>query len=199
MIDRHPALIARCTQSRDVVRCVRFARRHGLVLTVRGGGHNIGGRALAEGGLMVDLSRQREVAVRAEEGVADVAPGALLGDVDRATLAHSLIVPTGIISETGIAGLTLGGGFGWLSRRFGLTCDHLLRAEVVTGTGEVVVASEAEHPDLLWALRGGGFACVRSRIRSSPGSWYGITNTSRTRRDVSLRARRALPSTWDPC
>lgn len=156
MIDRRPALIARCRTTRDVVRCVRFARRHGVRLTVRGGGHNIGGRAVADGALMVDLSQQREVTVDPAAGTVDVAPGATLGDLDAATALHGAVVPAGIVSETGVAGLTLGGGFGWLSPRWGLTCDHLVAVELVTGRGEVVTATEASHPELMWALRGGG-------------------------------------------
>ncbi len=156
MIDRRPALIARCSGAGDVQRCVRFAREHGVVLTVRGGGHNIGGRAVADGGLMVDLSHRREVRVDLECGVVEVGPGATLGDLDAATAPHGVVVPSGIVSETGVAGLTLGGGFGWLSPRWGLTCDHLVAVELVTAQGEIVAASEATHPDLMWALKGGG-------------------------------------------
>lgn len=156
MIDRRPALIARCLGARDVQKCVRFARRHGVLLTVRGGGHNIGGRAVADGGLMVDLSHRREVTVDLSQGIAEVGPGVTLGDLDAATAPHGLVVPSGIVSETGIAGLTLGGGFGWLSPRWGLTCDHLVSVELVTADGEIVEASNRSHPDLMWALRGGG-------------------------------------------
>jgi FAD/FMN-containing dehydrogenase len=158
MIDRRPALIARCRDAFDVQCCLCFAREHGLAVTVRGGGHNIGGTAVVDDALMIDLSPRRDVSVDGSRKAAEVAPGATLADVDRATVEHSRVVPSGIVSETGIAGLTLGGGFGWLSRRFGLTCDHLIEAEVVTGTGEILVASEREHPDLLWSLRGGGGA-----------------------------------------
>jgi FAD/FMN-containing dehydrogenase len=159
MIDRRPALVARCADASDVQQCVRFAREHGIALTVRGAGHNIGGRGVADDGLMIDLSPRRTVRVDAAERIAHVAPGATLGDVDRATAPHGLVVPSGIVSETGIAGLALGGGFGWLSRRYGLTCDHLVGAEIVTGDGEIVSATEESHPDLLWALRGGGGGC----------------------------------------
>lgn len=177
MIDRRPALIAKCLGAEDVQRCVRFARRHRMPLTVRGGGHNIGGRAVADGALMIDLSERREVRVDVEAGVADVGPGATLGDLDAAAQAHGRVVPTGIVSETGIAGLTLGGGFGWLSRRWGLTCDHLLEAEAVTGEGEIVTAGDAGEgsvQDLLWALRGGGGGGVivtsfRFRLRPLAG------------------------------
>jgi FAD/FMN-containing dehydrogenase len=156
MIERRPAAIVRCLSRDDVQRCVQLAGRHGRGVTIRGGGHNIGGRAIADGALMIDFSHQRGVLVDPQSARAEVQPGALLNDVDRATLEHGLVLPTGIVSETGVAGLVLGGGFGWLSRRFGLTCDHLSEAEVVTGTGELVVANERQHPELLWALRGGG-------------------------------------------
>lgn len=156
MIDRRPGLIARCARPSDVQRAVRFARRHALKLTVRGGGHNIGGRAVADDAVMIDLSGQRQVTVDPETRFAHVAPGATLSDVDHATLPHGLVLPAGIMSETGVAGLTLGGGFGWLSRRFGLTCDHLIEAEVVTGQGELVTVSDEHHADLMWLLRGGG-------------------------------------------
>jgi FAD/FMN-containing dehydrogenase len=156
MIDRRPALIARCRTVADVERCVRFARLHEVMLTVRGGGHHIGGRAVADGALMVDLSQWREVRVDPTRGTVEVGPGATLGDLDAATAPHGVVVPTGIVSETGIAGLTLGGGFGWLSPRWGLTCDHLLEVQLVTGRGDVLTASETSQPDLMWALRGGG-------------------------------------------
>lgn len=156
MIQRRPALIARCDSAADAARCVRFARRHGVALTVRGGGHNIGGRALAEGGLLADFSHRRKVEVDPESRTARVEPGATLADLDAATAEHGLFLPSGIVSETGVAGLTLGGGFGWLSRRFGLTCDHLLGVELVTGGGEVLSVDEDHHRDLFWALRGGG-------------------------------------------
>ncbi|MCU0305858.1 MAG: FAD-binding oxidoreductase [Thermoanaerobaculales bacterium] len=156
MIDRRPALIARCTGAEDVARCVRFARRHEIVLTVRGGGHNIGGRALADGGLLVDLSELRRVDVDVERELAHVGPGATLHDLDAATRPHGMVVPSGIVSETGVAGLTLGGGFGWLSRRWGLTCDHLVGVEMVTADGDVVEATDITHSELMWGLRGGG-------------------------------------------
>lgn len=164
MIDRRPALIATCRDAADVQACVRFANEQGVALAVRGGGHNIGGRALVEGSLLVDFSARRDVRldVAAREVVAG--PGALLGDLDRATVPHGWVVPSGIVSETGLAGLTLGGGFGWLSRRWGLTCDHLIGAEIVTAAGERLEVDERTEPELLWALRGGGggFAIVTS-------------------------------------
>ena len=156
MIDRRPGLIVRCANADDVVQAVNFARTHGLLVSVRGGGHNIGGNAVSDGGLMIDLSRLRAVSVDAARRTARVEGGATLGDVDQATQAHGLATPVGINSTTGIAGLTLGGGFGWLSRSLGLTVDNLLSAEVVTAAGEKLTASEREHPDLFWAIRGGG-------------------------------------------
>jgi FAD/FMN-containing dehydrogenase len=156
MIDRRPGLIARCTGPRDVAATMRLAADHDLLVSVRGAGHNIAGNAVCEGGLMIDLSLMREVSVDPEQKTARVAPGATLGDVDAATLAHGLALPMGINSTTGIAGLTLGGGFGWISRRWGLTIDSLRSAEIVLASGAAVHASSESHPDLFWALRGGG-------------------------------------------
>ncbi len=155
-VDKHPAVIACCASADDVVRAVKFARAHGLPLAVKGGGHNIAGNALCDDGLVVDLSGMKAVHVDAERRRATVEGGATLADLDAATQAHGLAVPVGINSTTGIAGLTLGGGFGWLSRKHGLTIDNLESAEVVTAAGEVVRASASENADLFWALRGGG-------------------------------------------
>ncbi|MGO4571692.1 FAD-binding oxidoreductase [Microvirga sp. 2TAF3] len=156
MIDRRPALIVQCVDGKDVVNAVRFARDHKLLVAVRGGGHNIAGNAVCEGGLMIDLSPMKSVRVDAAAKRAWVEPGATLADVDRETQAFGLALPTGINSTTGIAGLTLGGGFGWITRKFGLTIDNLLSMDVVTANGEMVRASPTENPDLFWALRGGG-------------------------------------------
>jgi FAD/FMN-containing dehydrogenase len=155
-IDRHPALIARCLNAADVQAAVRFAAARRMLTSVRGGGHHIAGNAVAEGGLMIDLSAMREVAIDPSRRVARVGAGALLGDVDRAAQAHGLATPLGINSTTGVAGLTLGGGFGWLSRRYGLTVDNLLAATLVTADGAVRRVSADTEPDLYWALRGGG-------------------------------------------
>ena len=156
MFDRRPGLILRCAGAGDVMRAVNFAREHGLVLAVRGGAHNIAGNAVCESGLMIDLSPMKSVRVAPAAGKAWVEPGVTLGELDKETQAFGLAVPTGINSTTGIAGLTLGGGFGWITRKFGLTVDSLLAADVVTAEGKLVQASEREHPDLFWALRGGG-------------------------------------------
>jgi FAD/FMN-containing dehydrogenase len=156
MIDRKPALIARCKTADDVVQCVKFATQHGLLVAVRGGGHNIAGNAVCDGGLLIDLSLMRAVRVDASKRTALVEGGALLGDLDQATQAHGLATPLGINSTTGVAGLTLGGGFGWLSRKYGLTIDNLVSATVVTSTGDKLTASARENSDLFWAIRGGG-------------------------------------------
>ena len=156
MIDKHPALIVRCATTSDAVSTVNFAREHGLLLAVRGGGHHIAGTAMCDEGVVLDLSQMRAARVDPAAARVTVEGGATLGDIDAATQAHGLATPTGINSTTGIAGLTLGGGFGWLSRKYGMTVDNLESTEVVTAAGEVVRASETEHPDLFWALRGGG-------------------------------------------
>ena len=156
MIDRRPGLIVRCADATDVARAVRFARSHDLLVAVRGGGHNIAGNAVCDGGLMIDLSLMRSIQIDQATRTARVGAGSTLGDVDRTTQGYGLATPLGVNSTTGIAGLTLGGGFGWLSRRLGLTIDNLLSAEVVTAEGEIVRASARENPDLFWAIRGGG-------------------------------------------
>lgn len=155
-VDRRPALIARCLSDGDVQAAVRFAATQRMLLSVRGGGHHIAGNAVAEGGLMIDLSGMRAISIDTAKRTARVGAGALLGDLDREAQAHGLATPLGINSTTGVAGLTLGGGFGWLTRRYGMTIDNLLRATVVMADGTLRVASAAAEPDLFWALRGGG-------------------------------------------
>jgi FAD/FMN-containing dehydrogenase len=156
MIDRKPALIARCQGVADVIAGIAFAREHRLLLSIKGGGHNIAGLAVCEGGLMLDLSAMRGVWVDPGTRTARAQAGCLLGDVDRETQVHGLAAVLGFVSATGIAGLTLGGGFGYLTRRFGWTTDNVTGMEMVTADGRVVRASETENPDLFWALRGGG-------------------------------------------
>lgn len=155
-IDRKPAAIAVCRSEEDVAAAVRFAAERRLAVSVRGGGHHVGGMAVGDDALMLDLSGMRGVKVDPERRVAFVEAGATLGDVDRETQNHGLAVPTGTVSRTGIAGLTLNGGLGYLRRKYGLTCDNLIGARLVTANGETVTVNEAEHPELLWALRGGG-------------------------------------------
>jgi FAD/FMN-containing dehydrogenase len=156
MIDRRPAAIARCAGVGDVQACVRFAREHDVLLAVRGGGHNVAGKAVCDDGLVVDLSSLKQVSVDAAARTARAEPGLRLGELDRATQAFGLATPLGIASDTGIAGLTLGGGLGWLNGRLGLSCDNLLAAEVVLADGRCVRASADEDAELLWALQGGG-------------------------------------------
>ena len=155
-IDRRPRLIARCSGTADVVAAMRFARDRGLEIAIRGGGHNVAGTAVCDDGIVIDLSAMRAVRVDPADRRAWVQGGALWGDVDHETQAHGLATTGGIVSHTGVAGLTLGGGVGWLMRKHGLTVDNLLAADVVTAGGEVLRASEHEHPELFWALRGGG-------------------------------------------
>ncbi len=156
MIDRRPALIARCLGVTDIAACVKFARETGIALSIKGGGHNIAGLAVAEGGLMLDLSSMRGVWVDPKKRVANAQPGCLLRDVDRETQLHGLAAVLGFVSLTGIAGLTLGGGFGYLSRRFGWSSDNVRAMDLVTAEGKVLQASEQENADLFWGLRGGG-------------------------------------------
>jgi FAD/FMN-containing dehydrogenase len=156
MVDKQPGLILRCTSTEDVVAAVEVARTNGLPPSVRCGGHSVWGAALSDGGLTIDLSGMRKATVDAERQLVHADGGCQLGDVDAATAPHGLIVPAGIMSETGVAGLSLGGGIGWFSRKHGLTCDQFVSLEVVLANGEVIEVSADEHPELFWALRGGG-------------------------------------------
>ena len=156
MIDKKPAAVVRAAGAGDVMQAVRLAAQLKLLLAVRGGGHNIAGNAVCDGGLLLDLSLMRSVRVDPKARTARVEPGARLSDLDREAQAFGLATPTGINSTTGVAGLTLGGGFGWLSRKHGLTVDNLLSADVVTAAGEMVRADAENNPDLFWAIRGGG-------------------------------------------
>jgi FAD/FMN-containing dehydrogenase len=156
MIDKHPALIARCADAADVARAVTFARERELLLAVRGGGHSFPGYSTCDGGLMIDLSTMNSVSVNAAARTAQVGGGAWVVHVDAATQKEGLATTLGQISNTGVGGLTLGGGFGWLSRRFGLACDNLVSAQLVTADGKLRRVSEKDEPDLFWAIRGGG-------------------------------------------
>lgn len=156
MIKRRPAVIVQCAVADDVAHAIVFARESDLEISIRGAGHNIAGNAVCNDGLMIDLSTMKNVRVDPERRRAYVEPGATLGDIDKAIQAHGLAMPVGINSTTGIAGLTLGGGFGWLTRKYGMTIDNLVSAEVITADGRKVRASENENTDLFWAIRGGG-------------------------------------------
>jgi FAD/FMN-containing dehydrogenase len=155
-IDRYPALIARCAGVADVIAAVRFARRAGLVVAVRSGGHSFPGQSLCDGGIVIDLGLMKGIRVDPEARTARAQAGVLLGELDRETQAFGLAVPAGIVTHTGLAGLTLGGGIGWLMRKYGLTVDQLLAVDLITADGKFVKASEKENPDLFWGVRGGG-------------------------------------------
>jgi FAD/FMN-containing dehydrogenase len=156
MIDKRPALVARPRGTAEVARLVLFARRHGLEIAVRCGGHGTSGQSTTEGGLVIDLGNMRGVRVDPTARRAWVQSGALLRDVDREAQLHGLATTGGVVSHTGVGGLTIGGGYGYLGRRFGLACDNVLSAEVLTANGEALTASPDENPDLYWGIRGGG-------------------------------------------
>jgi hypothetical protein len=156
LIDRRPALIARCASTSDVIDTIAYARTAGLPLSVRGGGHNVAGNSVCDGGVVIDFTDLRDVRVDEIRNTAVAQPGATWFEFDQATQGYCLATTGGLVSSTGIAGLTLGGGIGWLMRKHGLTCDNLIAAEVVTAEGDVLRVSEGENPDLLWGLRGGG-------------------------------------------
>ena len=156
MIDKHPALIARCTGAADVIACVNFARAHNLVVAVRGGGHNVSGNAVCDGGLMIDLSLMKSIRVDPVRRRARAEPGVTWREFDRETQTFGLATTGGQISTAGIAGLTLGGGWGWLSRKYGLACDNLLSVDIVTADGKLLPVNASENEDLFWGIRGGG-------------------------------------------
>jgi len=156
MIDRYPAMIAYCVDADDVIKSVDFAHTHGLLTAVRSGGHNVAGNAVCEGGIVIDLSRMKRIRVNAASRIARAQAGLNWGEFDRATQTFGLATTGGIVSRTGIAGLTLGGGIGWLMRKFGVTCDNLLSANIITAGGRLMTASAVENQDLFWGVRGGG-------------------------------------------
>ncbi|HZO41714.1 MAG TPA: FAD-binding oxidoreductase [Methylomirabilota bacterium] len=156
MIDHRPALIARCAGAADIVTCVEFARAQGLEVSMRGGGHNVSGKAVCHGGLMIDLAGMKSARVDPRRRIVQAEPGLTLAELDRDCQRFGLATPTGIVSPTGIAGLTLGGGIGWLGGKHGLACDNLISVDIVTADGKLLTASETEHPELFWAVRGGG-------------------------------------------
>jgi FAD/FMN-containing dehydrogenase len=156
LVDKRPAVLLRCRGSADIVLAVRYAVASGAQLAVRCGGHSVAGHSTTDGGVVIDLSLMRDVQVDPERRIATVGPGATWREIDRATARHGLACPGGVVSSTGVGGFTLGGGVGWLARKYGLTCDNLLSAELVLPTGEVLAVSEQENADVLWALRGGG-------------------------------------------
>jgi FAD/FMN-containing dehydrogenase len=156
MVDRRPAIVAQCVDPADVATAIAFGRREGLELAVKCGAHSVLGQAIPEGGLMIDLTRMNAVRIDPDARLAYVHGGALLGNMDRASAEHGLATTAGNVSHTGVGGLTLGGGMGWLARQFGMACDNVVAFEVVTADGALTTASEAENPDLYWGLRGGG-------------------------------------------
>src|SRR6266496_2596696 len=156
LIDRKPALIVRCRTTDDVVAALAFARRAGLEVSIRGGGHNVAGRAVTDGGVMIDLAEMKGIAIDPERATATAGGGVVWAELNDAAAEHGLAVTGGAISTTGIAGYTLGGGLGWLMGKHGLAADNLLAVELVTAEGEILRADAASHADLFWALRGGG-------------------------------------------
>ncbi|MHA2109793.1 MAG: FAD-binding oxidoreductase, partial [Candidatus Hodarchaeales archaeon] len=156
MIDKCPAMIVRCTGPADVIDAVKFARKHNILVSVRGGGHNVAGNALCDDGMVIDLSRMKGIHVDLKSNTARAQAGVTLGELDRETQIFGLSVPSGIVTTTGIAGLTLGGGFGYTSRKYGLTIDNLISVDMVTANGEFLTASNTENEDLFWGIRGGG-------------------------------------------
>ncbi len=156
MIDKRPALIARCTGAADVIECVEFAREHDLLVSVRGGGHNYAGKSVCDDGLMIDLSPMKGIRVDPVRRTARAQPGVRLGEFDRETQAFGLATTLGVNTDTGIAGLTLGGGCGWLGGKYGLACDNLISVDIVTADGQLLIASAQENPDLFWGIRGAG-------------------------------------------
>ena len=197
MVDRRPGLVVRCLGAADVIHAVKLARDEKLLVAVRGGGHNIAGHAVCDGGLLIDLSLMRSVRVDLAFGTARVEPGATLADFDKEAQAFGLATPLGINSTTGVAGLTLGGGFGWTTRKFGLTVDNLISADVVTADGKLRSRQRKENPDLFWALRGGGgnFGVVTSfEFKLHPAGPRGAVRADRASARQGKRAPAGVPT-----
>ncbi len=197
MIDKHPALIVRCRESGDVLRALEFARGNHLQVAVRGGGHNVAGKALCDDGMVIDLSGMKGIRVDPAARTARAEPGLTWGEFDRETQEHGLATTGGFVSTTGIAGLTLGGGLGWLMRRYGLACDNLRSVEIITADGQVRTASGSENPDLFWAVRGGGgnFGIVTSfeyRLHPVGQMLAGVVFFPLEQAEAGLRAYRDL-------
>ena len=198
MMAKAPALVFQPSSARDVAAAIRFAREHGVLLSIKGGGHNVAGTSVAERGLMLDMSRMRHISVDPGARLAHVGPGCLLKDIDRATQEHGLATPLGFISEVGVAGLTLGGGLGYLTRRFGWTVDNLEEVEIVTADAEIRIGSRGENADLFWALRGAGAnlgVVTRFTFRLhevGPTVYGGLIAWPFERADTILRAYRTI-------
>jgi FAD/FMN-containing dehydrogenase len=187
LLSAHPQAIARVRDTADVIACVRFARARAIPISVRGGGHNAAGLGVGDGALVIDLSMLRGTTVSPDRRTVRADAGCTWGDVDHATVAFGMATPSGFLSSTGVAGLTLGGGIGYLSRRFGLTADNLLAAEVVLADGTFVTVSQDSHPDLFWAPRGGAETSA-----SSPRSPSGATPSASTAPSSAARSS----TTW---
>ena len=196
LIDKRPAAVLRCRSRADIIAAVRHAVATGAQIAVRGGGHSVAGHSSTDGGIVIDLSLMRGVRVDPDRRIAVVEPGATWGDIDRATAEYGLACPGGVVSTTGVGGFALGGGIGWLSRAYGLTCDNLIGAELVLATGEVLTVSESQHDDVLWGLRGGGgnFGVVAQFVlRLHPVSQVvaGVHSYDEADADAALRHFRA--------
>ncbi|MEW9586831.1 FAD-binding oxidoreductase [Paraburkholderia sp. DGU8] len=201
MIDKRPKVIARCTDAADVIAAVNYARDNKLLLAIRGGGHNGPGLGSCDGGLVIDLSQMRSVRVDPASRTVRVDPGCTAADLDHATYAFGLAVPLGIVGSTGVAGLTLGGGTGYLTRKHGRTVDNLLEVDVVLADGSVVTASKDKHADLFWAVRGGGgnFGVVTSFLfQAHRPKWCSPVRSSGTPRTPGKLWRRTATSSQTP-
>ncbi len=194
MIDKRPVVIVQAAGGADVGPTIALARETGLPLAIRGGGHNVAGNGTVDDGILLDLGRLNAVEIDPDARLVHIEAGATLGDIDRATAPFALVVPIGVVSGTGIAGLTLGGGVGWLTRPYGLTIDNLVSAEVVLATGELVRASASENADLFWGLRGGGGGTSASsrHSRSAPTRWTPMSSSAASSTSFRAGARLSM-------